>query len=108
MRARKALERFQEQTERVCRFEFANAQQEDYVLSTCRETLADGGVGSSKTFERICPPGWIKRDVLSEMTLFNGAEIVWAHLDENDIKTLMGLEINGAFLDQVEEIHPEM
>ncbi len=144
MRARKALERFQEQTERVCRFEFANAQQEDYVLSTCRETLADGGVGSSKTFggimrllilaeryprsrwfvarqtykdltqttrktfERICPPGWIKRDVLSEMTLFNGTEIVWAHLDEYDIKTLMGLEINGAFLDQVEEIHPEM
>ncbi len=98
MRGKKALERFQEQTERVCRFEFANAQQEDYVLSTCRETLADGGVGSSKTFggimrllilaeryprsrwfvarqtykdltqttrktfERICPPGWIKRD----------------------------------------------
>ena len=141
---RPALKRFQELRDKVSRFEFANPQQEEFVLSTARETLADGGVGSGKTiggltrllilaerfpgsrwfvarqtykdltqttrksFDRICPPGWIKRDVLNEMTLFNGAEIIWAHLDEYDIKTLMGLEINGAFLDQVEEINPEI
>jgi len=144
MRAKAALKRFQESQIKETRFEFANEQQEEYTLSTARETLADGGIGSSKTFgaimrllilaekfpysrwfvgrqtykdltqttrktfDRICPPGWIVRDVLGETTLFNGAEILWAHLDEYDIKTLMGLEINGALLDQVEEINPEI
>ncbi len=144
MRPKAALRRFQESKIKETRFEFANDLQEEYTLSCARETLADGGIGSSKTFggimrllmlaerypgsrwfvarqtykdltqttrktfDRVCPPGWIIRDVLSEMTLFNGSEIVWAHLDEYDIKTLMGLEINGAFLDQVEEINPEI
>lgn len=144
MRQRRAVDRYQESAVKESRFEFANPQQEEFVLSVQRETLADGGVGSGKTiggiirllilaekypgsrwfvarqtykdltqttrksFDRICPPGWIVRDVLNEMTLFNGSEIVWAHLDEYDIKTLMGLEINGAFLDQVEEINPEI
>src|SRR5574337_681014 len=61
-----------------------------------------------KTFSRLCPAAWIKRDVLNETTLFNGSEIVWAHLDEYDIKSLMCLEINGAFLDQAEGISPDM
>jgi hypothetical protein len=144
VRRQKVHARFQEKRTAESRFEFANAEQREFVLSTARETLADGGVGSGKTlggimrllllaeayphsryfiarqyykdlmqttrksFNRICPAGWVIRDVSSEMTLFNGSEIIWAHLDEYDIKTLMGLEINGAFLDQVEEISIEM
>lgn len=144
MRAKAALKRFQESKIKESRFASANPEQDEFIFSTIRETLADGGVGSGKTlggiirllllaekypgsrwfvgrqtykdltqttrksFDRVCPPGWIIRDVLNEMTLFNGSEIVWAHLDEYDIKTLMGLEINGAFLDQVEEINPEI
>lgn len=141
---RRFSERYKEQSAVFSNFEFANKEQEEFVMSTARETLADGGVGSSKTFgaimrllllagnwpysrwfvgrqtykdltqttrktfERICPPGWVIRDTLGEMTLFNKAEIIWAHLDEYDLKTLMGLEINGAVLDQVEEIAIEM
>lgn len=144
MRPKAALKRFQESKIKQTQFECANPEQDEFIYSGCRETLADGGVGSGKTiggiirllllaerypgsrwfvarqtykdltqttrksFDRICPPGWVIRDVLNEMTLFNGSEIVWAHLDEYDIKTLMGLEINGAFLDQVEEINPEI
>ena len=144
MRGRKASDRFQEASTANQVFEFANELQKDYALCTSRESLIDGGVGSSKTvggiikllllaeaypgsrwfvarqtykdlcittrktFERFCPPDWIKRNVLNETQFFNDTEIIWAHLDEYDIKTLMGLEINGSFLDQVEEINPDV
>lgn len=61
-----------------------------------------------KTFYKVCPPEWIKRDVKEEMTLANDSEILWMHLDDMDEKTLTGLEINGAFISQCEEISPEM
>lgn len=61
-----------------------------------------------KTFDKICPPHWIKRDVKEEMTLQNGSSIQWMHLDDMSEGDLRGLEINGAFVSQAEEIAPEM
>jgi len=61
-----------------------------------------------KTFDKICPKHWIKRDVKEEMTFYNGTEILWLHLDEMSEGDLRGLEINGAFVSQMEEISPEM
>lgn len=61
-----------------------------------------------KTFDKFCPSEWIKRDV-KESTIFqNDSEILWMHLDEMSEGDLRSLEINGAFLSQAEEIHPEM
>jgi hypothetical protein len=61
-----------------------------------------------KTFDRLCPPAWIKRDVKEEMVLANGSEINWMHLDEMNEGDLRSLEINGAFVSQAEEVAPEM
>ena len=65
-----------------------------------------------KTFERICPLKWEKSgpSPSNQYTskLVNGSEIHWMHMDEADEKTLRSLEINGAFGDQIEEIHPEV
>jgi len=61
-----------------------------------------------KTFDKFCPPSWIKRDVKENMVLHNGSEILWIHLDEMSEGDLRSLEINGALISQAEEIHPEM
>lgn len=61
-----------------------------------------------KTFDKVCPPQWIKRDVKENMVLANGSEILWLHLDEMSEGDLRSLEINGAFISQAEEIAPEM
>lgn len=61
-----------------------------------------------KTFEKICPPGWVKRFVKENMEFTNGTEWLWLHLDELDENDLKSLEINGAFVSQAEEIAPEM
>lgn len=60
-----------------------------------------------KTFDKICPAHWIKRDVKESMVLANGTEILWLHLDEFNEADMKSLEINGAFLSQAEEISPE-
>lgn len=125
-------------------FEPANEIQEQFIWSTKRESIFDGGVGNGKTtggiirllilarefpgshwviarqtfktlmnttrktFDKVCPPHWIKRDVKENMTLQNGSEILWMHLDDMSEGDLRGLEINGAFISQAEEIAPEM
>lgn len=61
-----------------------------------------------KTFDKICPPGWIVRDVKENMLFANGSEILWMHLDDMSEADLRSLEINGAFISQAEEIAPEM
>lgn len=125
-------------------WEPANQTQDDFIWSTKRESVFDGGVGNGKTtggiirllilaqefpgsrfviarqtfktlmnttrktFDKVCPAHWIKRDVKENMTLINGSEILWIHLDEMSEGDLRGLEINGAFISQAEEIAPEM
>lgn len=64
-----------------------------------------------KTFERLCPPKWVTRDVgqhQPNMVLHNGSELLWLHLDEFDEREMKSLEINGAFISQAEEISPEV
>jgi hypothetical protein len=131
-------------TQRQTIFEPASTVQHDYIWSTKREAMFDGGVGNGKTtgglirllilarefpgsrwvvarqtyktlmnttrktFDKLCPPGWITRDVKENMIMANGTEILWLHLDEMDEQSLKSFEINGAFLSQAEEIHPEM
>lgn len=125
-------------------FEPANEVQEEYIWSTKRESMFDGGVGNGKTtggvakllilakefpgsrwviarqtyktlmnttrktFDKICPSHWIKRDVKESMEFVNGSEILWLHLDDMSEGDLRSLEINGAFISQAEEIAPEM
>lgn len=64
-----------------------------------------------KTWTKICPPDWIKREPTQtnpEMVMDNGSQILWLHLDSFSLADLMSLEINGAFISQAEEIAPEM
>ena len=115
-----------------------------FIWNTARTSVADGGIGNSKTtngfirlitllsefpgsravvfrqtyldlckttrrtFDKVIPAGWITRNVREDTTLANGSEIHWLHLDTADEKTLLGLEVNFAFGDQIEEIHPEL
>lgn len=72
-----------------------------------RQVYKDLIATTKKTFDRIVPRGWVKKDALNITTLHNNTEISWNHLDDYDLKSLMGLEINGAFLDQIEEISPD-
>jgi hypothetical protein len=73
-----------------------------------RQTYKDLIATTKKSFEKIVPKGWVVKDVLNVTTLWNGSTISWNHLDDFDLKTLMGLEITGAFIDQAEEISPDM
>lgn len=74
-----------------------------------RQTYIDLTHTTRRTFkDKVCPRGWITRDVKELTTLANGAEITWMHLDAMTEQSLRGLEINGAFGDQVEEIDPEL
>lgn len=77
-----------------------------YVIA--RQTYKDLINTTRKTFDKVCPSGWISRDVKEEMTLANGSEILWLHLDAMSEGSLRGLEVNGAFISQAEEIAPEM
>lgn len=58
------------------------------------------------TFLKICPPTVIKQWNPQDgvMTLINGSQILWMHLDTANERTLRGLEINSVFLDQPEEL----
>jgi hypothetical protein len=60
-----------------------------------------------KTFEKVCPTGWVKRFVKENMEFVNGTEVLWLHLDEFSENDMKSLEINGAFVSQAEEITPE-
>ena len=73
-----------------------------------RNTYLDLCKTTRRTFDKVCPRGWVVRDVKEDTGFANGSEIHWLHMDAADEKTLMGLEVNFAFGDQIEEIHPEL
>ena len=62
------------------------------------------------TFLKICPKNlisqWNPQDGV--MTLINGSQILWMHLDSANERTLRGLEINSVFLDQPEELQEQI
>ncbi len=68
-----------------------------------------------KTFHaKVCPKELIASNTGEvsgndpKTILTNGSEIIWMHLDVMDTKGLTSLEINGSFVDQMEEIKPEI
>jgi hypothetical protein len=77
-----------------------------YVSLFARQTYKDLKATTMKTFFKICPQEFIlKHDLQEGVTIFtNGSVALWLHLDSFDEKSLRGLEINSATLDQVEEI----
>jgi hypothetical protein len=67
-----------------------------------------------KTFFKICPAeayshGGRRSDTAKILQLNNGSEILWLHLDDPEIETVIkGLEINWFFMDQAEEMEEEI
>lgn len=77
-----------------------------YRMVFARQTMKDLRETTYQTFFKICPPEFVKSDdkISGKTTLRNGATILWMHLDSFDEKSLRGLEIDSALLDQCEEI----
>lgn len=76
-----------------------------YRSLIAREVFKDLRETTMKTFFKICPESFIySHDVQGGVTtLKNGSTVLWKHLDEFDEKSLRGLEINSALIDQAEE-----
>ena len=75
-----------------------------YRYKTLKET-------TMKTFYKICPPelydpklGGRRSDIDGYCRLINGSEVLFVHLDDFDEDMLRGIELNGACLDQAEEL----
>lgn len=66
-----------------------------------------------QTFYSLCPPEAIKRKNEGQgaavIDFQNGSRFIFMHLNRPDASSILrGLEINGALLDQAEEIHEEV
>jgi hypothetical protein len=78
-----------------------------YRMVFARQTFKDLKDTTLKTFLKICPASFIAQfeQQSGYMRFLNGSEILWKHLDQFDEKSLRGLEINSALVDQAEEIN---
>lgn len=83
----------------------------NYRVLFGRLTYKDLKQTTMKTFYKLCPEklydskrGGRRSDIEGVCRLINGSEILFVHLDEFDEKTLRGIELNSAFLDQAEEL----
>lgn len=65
---------------------------------------------TQKTFFNLLPQEWILNFNKSEgvLTLKNGTEVLFRHLDTTSEEELKGLELGAAFIDQVEEISEDV
>lgn len=65
---------------------------------------------TQKTFFSLLPPEWIKSWNKTDnlLTLRNGTEVLFRHLDTTSEEELKGMELGAAFIDQVEEISEEV
>jgi len=67
-----------------------------------------------QTFFKLCPPAAYhpfgrRADTEKILRLNNGSEIYWLYFDDPEVATVIrGLEINGVFLDQAEELSEEV
>jgi len=67
-----------------------------------------------QTFFKICPPQAYqpfgrRSDSEKILRLNNGSTIFWMHLDDPEVTTVIqGIEINGFFIDQCEEVDEEI
>jgi hypothetical protein len=77
-----------------------------YRMLIARQLAKDLRETTMKTFFKICPEAYIEshNNQAGLTVLKNRSEVLWMHLDECDEKSLRGLEINSALIDQGEEI----
>jgi phage terminase large subunit len=86
-------------------------QFDNYRMLFGRLTYKDLKQTTMKTFYKLCPRELYdvknngrRSDIEGVCRFINGSEILFVHLDEFDEKTLRGIELNAAFLDQAEEL----
>jgi hypothetical protein len=78
-----------------------------YRIAIARQKLKNLRSTTKETFFQILPPELILRDdnqITHSTLLINGSLVYWLHLESWDEKSLKGLEINSALIDQAEEI----
>lgn len=77
-----------------------------------RKKYVDLRDSTMKTFFKVCPGfmydparGGARSDTDKRLRFCNGSEVLWMHLEDQDIEgVIRGLEINWFFLDQAEEV----
>lgn len=79
-----------------------------YRMAILRASSVDLRRTTMETFFKVCPPSAYSKggrvDSRNELTLDNGSEVFWMHLDQYDENLVRGLEINSYLIDQAEEV----
>lgn len=80
-----------------------------------RQSLTSLKRTTMQTFHKVCPPELYAPEYGGKkiesnppyIDFINGSRIYWMHFDQ-DIGNLLSLEVNGAFVDQAEEVREEV
>jgi hypothetical protein len=76
-----------------------------YKVAVLRKTFKDLSLTTRPSFDQWIDPKRVKSASATEVTLDNGSSFIFHHLDSpNSATILKGLEINGAILDQAEQM----
>lgn len=76
-----------------------------YKVAVLRKTFKDLSLTTRPSFDQWIDPKRVKVSNAQEVVLDNGSSFVFHHLDSpNSATVLRGLEINGAILDQAEQM----
>jgi hypothetical protein len=76
-----------------------------YKVAILRKTFKDLTMTTRPSFDQWIDPKRVKQASATEVTLDNGSSFIFHHLDSpNSATILKGLEINGAILDQAEQM----
>lgn len=82
-----------------------------YRWAICRRSMTALNRTTKQTFFKVCPPDWIASNVegnTPRTDLFNGSRIYWMNVDDFSSENLRSLEVNGAIVDQAEDISESM
>ena len=76
-----------------------------YKVAVLRKTFKDLSLTTRPSFDQWIDPKRVKSASATEVTLDNGSSFIFHHLDSPNAATILkGLEINGAILDQAEQM----
>jgi hypothetical protein len=76
-----------------------------YKVAVLRKTFKDLSMTTRPSFDQWIDPKRVKVSNATEVVLDNGSSFIFHHLDSpNSATVLRGLEINGAILDQAEQM----
>lgn len=79
-----------------------------YKVAVLRKTFKDLSLTTRPSFDQWIDPKRVKQASATEVTLDNGSSFIFHHLDSpNSATILKGLEINGAILDQAEQMQEQ-